>query len=1136
MGFAHLHVHTAYSLLDGAARIGNVISQAKAMGQDAIAITDHGVMYGVVDFYLAAKQAGIKPILGCEVYTAPRSRTDKEHGLDSRPGHLILLAKNETGYRNLMALCSRGFTEGYYYKPRVDFELLEQYHEGLVCLSACLNGDVPRALLEAGYPAAKQAAERYIAIFGKEDYYLEIQNHGLPEEETVRRGLAKLACELGLKLVCTNDVHYAEQADALMQDVLTCIQTGKKLTDSDRLKFSNDEFYLKSEAQMRELFAQFPGAADNTAEIAEKCNVELDFSHRYLPKFTAKGVTDNAAYLRRLCMKGLKKKYGTVTGQLESRLAYELDTISSMGFVDYFLIVWDFIRYAKGHGIAVGPGRGSAAGSLTAYALDITEVDPIAHDLLFERFLNPERVSMPDIDIDFCYVRRDEVIDYVTRKYGADRVAHIATFGTMAARAAIRDVGRVLDVPYAEVDAAAKAVPGVLHVTLSQALEQSRELRHMYDTNGNVHQMLDIAMQLEGFPRHVSTHAAGIVITDGPLFDYVPVLTGDNGLLTQYPMGTLEQLGLLKMDFLGLRNLTVIQDTVNLIRKDNPAFDASELDKEDADTFALIGRGDTEGLFQLESRGMKRFLRQLKPQKLEDIIAAISLYRPGPMDQIPLYLKNRENPAGITYRHEKLRPILEQTFGTVVYQEQVMAIVRDLAGYSLGRADLVRRMMSKKKYDQMQKEKEVFLRGCEKNGVDRAVAEAIFAELTDFANYAFNKSHAAAYAVVAYRTAYLKCHYPTQFLASLLKSLLGSSSAVARYIDDFSKYGIRLLPPDVNKSYAAFTAEGKHVRFGLSALKNVGYAFPDAIAAEREKNGLFASFPEFIDRMAGKELNKRVMEVLIQCGTFDSLHGNRRALMLCFEKLIDRANERVRERAAGQVSFFGELGGGQAAMPPAEGVPEGIDDFPQSYKLRMERELSGMYLTGHPLDNWRVQMKAFCPGGISALYEEPPAEGANVRLCGIISRRKDRYTKSGTAMAVMVLEDFYTNIELVAFSGMVNKYGAILQEGKPVLVEGTYSGGAEQTPSVQLKAAYLLEKLQLPPHLTVYVRIKEVSDAPQVEAVMRNFPGNTPMIVYAEEQKQYFRAKTGADLSGRLLSALSAAFGDENVLVKSAKV
>lgn len=1136
MGFAHLHVHTAYSLLDGAARIENLISQAKALGQTAIAITDHGVMYGVVDFYLAAKDAGLKPILGCEVYTAPRGRGDKEHGLDSRPGHLTLLAKNETGYRNLMALCSRGFTEGYYYKPRVDFELLEQYHEGLVCLSGCLNGDAARALLEAGEAKAKQMAERYLRIFGTEDYYLEIQNHGLPEEETVRYGLAKIARELGLKLVCTNDVHYVEQPDALMQDVLTCIQTGKKLNDTDRLKFSNDEFYLKSETQMRELFAQFPGAADNTVEIAEKCNVELDFSHRYLPKFTADGVDDNAAYLRALCIDGLQKKYGAVTEQLETRLDYELHTIGSMGFVDYFLIVWDFIKYAKEHGIAVGPGRGSAAGSLTAYALDITEVDPIAHDLLFERFLNPERVSMPDIDIDFCYVRRDEVIDYVTQKYGADRVAHIATFGTMAARAAIRDVGRVLDLPYAEVDAAAKAVPEFIHITLRQALEQSRELKHMYDTNGNVRQMLDIALQLEGFPRHVSTHAAGIVITDGPLFDYVPVLTGDNGLLTQYPMGTLERLGLLKMDFLGLRNLTVIQDTVDLIKADNPAFDPAELDKEDAETFALIGRGDTDGLFQLESRGMKRFLRQLKPQKLEDIIAAISLYRPGPMDQIPLYLKNRENPAGITYRHEKLKPILEQTFGTVVYQEQVMAIVRDLAGYSLGRADLVRRMMSKKKYAEMQKEKKVFLRGCDQNGVDRAVAESMFAELTDFANYAFNKSHAAAYAVVAYRTAYLKCHYPTQFLASLLKSLLGSSSAVARYIDDFSKYGIRLLPPDVNRSFAAFTAEGRHVRFGLSALKNVGYAFPDAMAEERRKNGAFTSFPEFIDRMAGKELNRRVMEVLIQCGAFDSLHPNRRALMLCYERLMDHANERVRERAAGQVSFFGDAGGGDTGLPPEQGVPDGVDDFPQAEKLRLERELSGMYLSGHPLDGWRVQVKAFCPGGISALYEEPPKEGTVVRLCGMIARRKDRYTKSGSSMAVMELEDFYTHIELVAFSGMVQKYGGLLQEGAPVFVEGTISGGGEQAMSVQLKAAYPLEQLQLPPNLGVYVRVKDASAAPQVEAVIKQFPGGAALTVYAEEQSRYFRACAGVALDGGLLSALAAAFGDENVLVKSAKV
>ncbi len=1136
MGFAHLHVHTAYSLLDGAARIEALIARAKELGMTSIAITDHGVMYGVVDFYLAARAAGLNPILGCELYTAPRGRADKTHGLDSKPGHLVLLAKNETGYRNLMALSSRGFTEGYYYKPRVDFELLEQYHEGLVCLSACLNGDIPRALLESGYEKAKQVAGRYLGIFGKEDFYLEIQNHGLAEEEAVRLGLARLSQELGVGLVCTNDVHYVDQSDAQMQDVLTCIQTGKKFNDPDRLRFSGDAYYLKSEAEMRALFAGFPGAADNTEKIAEKCRVELDFSHRYLPKFAAPGVKDNGAYLRALCMEGLQKKYGGVTQELEERLDYELDTIQSMGFVDYFLIVWDFIKYAKEHGIAVGPGRGSAAGSLAAYALDITEVDPIAHGLLFERFLNPERVSMPDIDIDFCYVRRDEVIDYVTQKYGADRVAHIATFGTMAARAVIRDVGRVLELPYAEVDAAAKAVPGQLHITLGQAMAQSRELKHMYDTNPQVRRMLDIALKLEGFPRHVSTHAAGIVITDGPLFDYVPVLTGDNGLLTQYPMGTLERLGLLKMDFLGLRNLTVIQDTVDLIQKNDPSFSPAQMDIEDPAVFAMIGRGDTDGMFQLESRGMKRFLRQLKPQSLEDIIAAISLYRPGPMDQIPLYLRNRAHPEGITYRHEKLRPILEPTYGTVVYQEQVMAIVRDLAGYSLGRADLVRRMMSKKKYDQMQKEQEVFLRGCAKNGVDRQTAEAIFAELTDFANYAFNKSHAAAYAVVAYRTAYLKCHYPTQFLASLLKSLLGSSQTVARYIEDFSKYGIRLLPPDVNKSVAAFTAEGRHVRFGLSALKNVGYAFPDAMAAEREANGPFASFPEFIDRMAGKELNKRVMEVLISCGVFDSLHPNRRALMLCYEKLIDRASVQARERAAGQMSFFSG-GPASSGVPPAETVPEGVEDFPDMDKLRLEREYAGMYLTGHPLDGWRVKMKAFSPTGIGALYEAPPPEGTSVRLCGLVSRRKDRYTKNGSAMAVMTFEDFYTHVELVAFSGVVQKYGSLLREGIPLLVEGTVSGGgAEEEVSVQLKAAYALSKLQLPPHLGVYVRVKDASAAPQVEESVKMFAGQAPLTVFVEESGRYFRARTGVELCNALLSSLSAVFGDENVLVKSAKV
>ena len=854
--FVHLHLHTQYSLLDGAAEIDSVLNLTSDFGMKSVAITDHGVMYGAIEFYEKAKERGIKPIIGCEVYTAPRSRFGKDPVLDKHYGHLVLLCKNQIGYRNLMKLVTLSSVEGFYYKPRVDMEILSKYSEGIIALSACMRGDVAQALLFSGYESAKKKAIEFIDIFGKENFYLEIQNHNLPEEAKIREGLSKLSRELGVGLVATNDVHYTSKEDALLQDVLTCIQTGKKLSDTDRLKMNGDYYYFKSQDEMTELFKDYPGAIENTLKISDMCNLIIDTSSMHLPKIDLKTDMSHSVYLKNLCLEGLSKRYEKVDERLLDRLNYELETINKMGYTDYFLIVWDFIKYAKESKVSVGPGRGSAAGSLVAYCLDITEIDPISHNLLFERFLNPERVSMPDIDIDFCYRRRDEVREYVANKYGKTRVSQIVTFGTLAARAAIKDVGRVMGLDFATANAVSKSVPRVLNIKLKTAIEESDELSKMYVSNPEVKKLLDIAMKLEGFPRNCSTHAAGVVIGDDELTNYVPLQSGDGGLVTQYPMSALEKIGLLKMDFLGLRNLTIIDDAVSIIKKEHGEnIDIKNIDLLDEKTFSLIQKGDTDALFQLENPGLQTFLRKFKPKSIEDIITTTSIYRPGPMDQIPAFLENLKNPNNISYAHPVLEEILKSTNGVVIYQEQVMKIVRNLAGYTMGRADLVRRVMAKKKHREMMKEREIFLYGLTENGktvvegalkrgVDERVANEIFDSLIDFANYAFNKSHAACYALVAYRTAYLKAHYPTCYLASVLKNYAGYVNKAVKYISSFKKYGISVLPPDINKSYTHFAPEGKDVRFGFCWLKNVGDRFPEDIVYERNKNGIFKNFEE----------------------------------------------------------------------------------------------------------------------------------------------------------------------------------------------------------------------------------------------------------------------------------------------------
>jgi len=982
---SHLHVHTEYSLLDGADRIKDLLKRCRELGMDSIAITDHGNMYGAVQFYKEAIAAGIKPIIGCEVFVAPRSLYDKEPHIDDRYSHLTLLAKNNDGYRNLVKLVSAGFIDGFYYKPRIDMQLLESYHEGIIALSGCLAGAIQGLVLSQQYEEAERLALKLSNIFGDNNFYLEIQDHSIDEEQIVVQELVRIFKRTGIPLVATNDVHYIDKEDAEVHDILLCIQTGKTINDTGRMRFKTDQFYLKSPLEMSELFEYIPEAIKNSVEIAERCNVTFDFSKRYLPKYDVPEGFTSEQYLRQLCEDGVKKRYSEVTQDIRERLEYELGIICQMGYVDYFLIVWDFVKYAKDHGIMVGPGRGSGVGSLVAYVLNITNVDPLRFGLLFERLLNPERVSMPDIDVDFCFERRQEVIDYVFNKYGKDRVAQIITFGTMAARAAIRDVGRALDMSYAEVDVVAKMIPTQLGMTIDKALSISSELRESYQNDGRVKRLIDIARAVEGLPRHASTHAAGIVISENPLTDYVPLQRNDDVITTQFTMGTLEELGLLKMDFLGLRTLTVIRDTLDMIRLNRKIdINLDDLDFDDKAVYGMIGEGDTDGVFQLESAGMKQFMKELKPSCLEDIIAGISLYRPGPMEQIPRYLAGKRDPEHIKYTHPSLRNILEVTYGCMVYQEQVMQIVRDIAGYSMGRADLVRRAMAKKKADVMEKERKnfvygmvdkqgnVLVPGAVRNGIDEASANAIFDEMQEFANYAFNKCHAAAYAVIAYQTAWLKCHYPVEFIAAMMNSFMDNMDKIAYYIQSAKRMGIKILPPDINESMARFSVHGDTVRFGLAAVKNVGIDAINSIIQAREKQGKFLSFTDLCYKVDMKAVNKKMLESLIKCGAFDSLGIRRSALLSSYEAIIDEVLRSKKENISGQVSLFDECISNEAVNIVDE-LPN-VEEFPLNTILSLEKETLGIYVSGHPLAQYTAALEKYCTANTSRIKSLKPDE------------------------------------------------------------------------------------------------------------------------------------------------------------------
>ena len=1055
MSFAHLHVHTEFSLLDGSNKIKECVSRVKELGMNSVAITDHGVMFGVIDFYRAAKAAGIKPILGCEVYVAPGSRFDKEAvgNNDDRYYHLVLLAENETGYYNLMKIVSRGFTEGYYYKPRVDMELLEQYHEGIIALSACLAGEVQKNILRGMYGEAKAAACRYKDIFGEGNFFLELQDHGMEEQKLVNQSLLRMSQETGIELVATNDIHYTYADDVKPHDILLCIQTGKKLADEDRMRYEGGQYYIKSEEEMRKLFPYAQEAIDNTQKIADRCNVEIVFGEKKLPKYDVPDGFTSWEYLNKLCYEGLERRYPGDDPKIRERLEYELSVIKRMGYVDYFLIVWDFIKYARDHGISVGPGRGSAAGSIVSYCLGITSIDPLRYQLLFERFLNPERVSMPDIDVDFCFERRQEVIDYVVRKYGTDRVVQIVTFGTMAARGVIRDVGRVMDLPYAFVDGIAKMIPKELNITLGKALQSSPDFKKAYDNDPQVKELIDMSMRLEGLPRHTSMHAAGVVISQKAVEEYVPLSVGSDGsVVTQFTMTTLEELGLLKMDFLGLRTLTVIQDAVRLAEKSSSKeIDINAIDYNDKKVLDYIGSGETDGIFQLESGGMKGFMKELKPQNLEDIIAGISLYRPGPMDFIPQYIKGKNHPEAITYDCPQLEPILAPTYGCIVYQEQVMQIVRDLAGFTLGRSDLLRRAMSKKKGDVMQKERQAFVYGdeeggvpgCIANGIDEKTANKIYDEMIDFAKYAFNKSHAAAYAVVSYQTAWLKYYYPVEFMAALMTSMIDNPPKVAEYIYSCRQMGIDILPPDINEGVGNFSVQDGKIRYGLVAIKSIGRPVIESIVRERNERGKFKTLKDFIERLSGKEVNKRTIESFIKSGAFDGLGGTRKQFMIIYVQIVDQVNQERKYSMAGQLSLFDMVDDDQKAEFDIP-LPK-VGEYEKETRLAFEKEVLGVYLTGHPMEEYEEKWrKSISKTTLDfQLDKETGAakvhDGAKEIIGGIIATLAIKYTKTNKTMAILTLEDLLGTVEVVVFPRDYEKYKEYLQEENKVFIRGRVS-------------------------------------------------------------------------------------------------
>lgn len=1067
--FAHLHLHTEYSLLDGACRIQPLMKQLKEMGMRSCAITDHGVMYGVLDFYRAAKAEGIHPVIGCEVYVCPDM--DNKTSVSRDYSHLILLCENQQGYQNLSALVSEGWVRGYYYRPRVDYALLEKYHEGLIAMSACLSGDIPKLLLDRRENEARAMAQRYLDIFGQNNFFIELQDHGLPEQKQVLPRLVKLAREMNIPMVCSNDCHYLTREDAQMQEVLMCIQTGKTLQDENRMRMDTDQLYVKSEEEMLRTFPNFREAIERTEEIAQRCHVEFEFGHTQLPRYPLpEGEEDNVAYLRGLCEEGIMRLYGAERQGAWDRLNYELGVIESMGYVDYFLIVWDFIHYAKTHGVGVGPGRGSGAGSIVAYSLGITEIDPLKYNLLFERFLNPERISMPDIDCDFDYERRGQVIDYVRRRYGSDHVAQIITFGTMAARAVLRDVGRVLGMSYQQVDTIAKMVPFELKMTLEKALKMSAELRAACENDPEVRRMMEMAQKLEGMPRNASTHAAGVLITARPVVEYLPLQKNDDVITTQFPMGDVEALGLLKMDFLGLRTLNVIMDTEEMVAENGgPQIRTEEIPFDDAGVYAMISDGDTDGVFQLESSGMRSFLQNMKPGNFEDIIAAISLYRPGPMDSIPRYIQGKEDPDSVRYITPELKPILDVTYGCMVYQEQVMQIVRDLAGYSLGRSDLVRRAMAKKKHDVMAKEKanfidgleengEIIVPGCVRNGISAQAAEQIFDEMTAFASYAFNKSHAAAYAVVAVQTAWLKLHYPVEFMAALMNSMLGNSTKIAYYIQALRKQGVPVLPPDVNESQGKFSVgwlDGKKgVRFGLAAVKNLGHNAIDELVEERDRNGAYTDIYDFIDRNAGRAINKKGVESLICAGAFDRLPGNRSQKLHVFEKAMDGAARQQKSVIAGQISLF-DFGGEESVQAPPPPMPE-LKEFDLKRRLQMEKETTGVYISGHPLDEYAEEMNRLQINArfLAELMEREDGgmsfDQKNVRMGGLIAEKKLKASRSGSMMAFVQLEDMYGVTEVLVFPKVYERVMAQLNTEEPVLMSGKLSVREDEAPKLLL--------------------------------------------------------------------------------------
>ena len=1177
MSFVHLHVHTEFSLLDGACRISKLVSAAKDKGQTALAITDHGVMYGVIDFWRECKKQGIKPVIGCEVYVAPRSRFDKTSELDREYYHMVLLCKNDRGYQNLIKLVSLGFTDGFYVKPRIDDELLEKYHEGLICLSACLAGEIPRRLSNSDYKGALNKALYYKNLFGEDNFYIELQRHGIALQDEILPKLISISKEARIPLVFTNDCHYVNKEDAKIHEILLCIQTNHTINDEDKMEFETEEFYLKSEEEMRVLLADYPEAFDNTAKIADMCNLEFEFGKRKLPFFDVPNGEDHYEYFRRRCYDGLYRKYGeNPSPQIVERLEYELSTISRMGFVDYYLIVHDFIDYAKSQGIPVGPGRGSGAGSLCAYCIGITGIDPIKYNLLFERFLNPERVSMPDFDIDFCKDRRGEVIDYVVRKYGYDHVAQIIAFGTMAARGAVRDVGRALAVPYNVCDSVAKLIPFELNMTISKALEISKELKTRYNTDPQIKELLDTSMAIEGMPRHATTHAAGVIISDRAVSDYVPLAMNDSQVVTQFTMTTLEELGLLKMDFLGLRNLTVINDAVKLIREKNPDFTLDEISLSDKSVFSMLSLGNTEGVFQFESQGMKNVLTQLKPDSFEDLIAVISLYRPGPMDSIPTYIENRHNPRKVKYAHPMLEDILDVTYGCIIYQEQVMQIFRKLAGYSLGRADIVRRAMSKKKHDVMEKERIIFIEGltnedgsvevegCLKRGVSREVAEDIYEQMKSFASYAFNKSHAASYAFISYQTAWLKCYYPKEYMAALLSSVLDNQNKLSSYITECLRLGIEVFPPHVNYSSHGFTVAGGNIRYGLMAIKNLGKGFIDQIIRERD-NKEFTSLYDFCSRLYSRQLNSRAVESLIKSGALDSMGLNRRQMLSLIKPVLDDLDFEKRRNMAGQLSLFG---GGDDEKSQSQITPPDLAEFPLIELLKMERDMTGFFLSGHPISEYEWYAKrinATRIGDIISLDSTADIiDGDRVRLVCIVSKYRTQVTKSNQMMAFVTAEDRSGIMELVVFPKVLAEFGSLLYEGSVICVDGTVNLKEDEDAKVLLNRVSRIPSKedvasvpepQTPPvnyyrktennnHKSaaskkvsaLYLRVSnmETVEFKKAKNLLGIFDGQTPVIFYLTDTKQQLMAPQSlwADVNDVLIRELKKALGEDSVKLK----